>query len=92
MKSILQTKNECWKCHDTRNLHTHEVFYGTANRKKSIDYGLQVKLCGKHHNLSTEGVHFNKALDKELKTYAQKKFEELYGHDKFMEIFKRNYL
>jgi len=92
MKSILQTIDACWVCGDTRNLHTHEVFYGTANRKKSIQYGLQVRLCGRHHNLSNEGVHFDDVLDTQLKMFAQKKFEEKYGHEKFMEVFKKNYL
>lgn len=49
-------------------------------------------LCGPHHNLSTAGVHFNKKLDEELKQYAQREFEKVYGHDKFMEVFNRNYL
>ena len=92
MKSILQTNNACWVCGRIQDLHTHEVFFGTANRKKSIKWGLQVRLCGEHHDLSSKGVHFNKALDTQLKKFAQTKFEELYGHEKFMEVFKRNYL
>lgn len=79
-------------CGDTQNLHTHEVFFGSANRKKSIQYGLQVKLCPKHHNMSSKGVHFDKVLDTHLKKFAQTKFEEKYGHEKFMEVFKKNYL
>ena len=55
-------------------------------------YGLTVFLCGKHHNASNEGVHFNKTLDNALKMFAQKKFEERYSHEEFMRIFKRNYL
>lgn len=88
----LQTIDACWVCGDTKNLHTHEVFFGSANRKKSIEYGLQVKLCGYHHNLSSKGVHHNKILDLLLKRYAQTKFEEVYGHEKFTEVFHKNYL
>ena len=88
---ILQTKKECYFCKTTQNLHRHEVFYGTANRKKSIQYGCQVWLCGKHHNLSTEGVHFDKKKDLKLKIDTQKKFEEKFGHTKFMEVFHKNY-
>ena len=91
-KSIIHDMSSCYVCGTTTNLHTHEVFYGTANRKKSIEWGCYVKLCGKHHNQSNEGVHFNKALDTRLKKEAQKKFEELHGHEKFMEIFRKNYL
>lgn len=79
-------------CGDTRNLHTHEVFFGKANRKKSIEYGLQVKLCPIHHNMSSKGVHMNHTLDTILKKFAQKKFEEKYSHEKFMEVFHKNYL
>lgn len=34
----------------------------------------------------------NRERDLLLKKYAQKIFEEEYGHEKFMEVFKRNYL
>lgn len=92
MKSILQTSDECYVCHTKNNLHTHEVFFGKANRKKSIKWGLQVRLCGMHHNLSNNGVHFNKELDEKLKKEAQMKFESLYGREQFMKEFHKNYL
>lgn len=79
-------------CGCTGVLHTHEVFGGTANRKKSIEYGLYVDMCPKHHNIAPTGVHFNKALDRELKKIAQRKFEEIHGHQKFMNVFHKNYL
>lgn len=92
MKSILQSSKKCWVCGVTYGLHHHEVFFGTANRKKSIEYGLQVWLCPRHHNGSNDGVHFNPTLDLILKKFAQKKFEEKYSHEKFMEVFHKNYL
>ena len=49
-------------------------------------------MCQPHHRDSKEGVHFNKDLDLELKKLAQKRFEEKYGHEKFMAIFGKNYL
>lgn len=91
-KSIVHEMGKCWVCGTTRDLHIHEVFFGSANRKKSIEYGCYVHVCGKHHNLSNEGVHFDKELDTQLKKVAQEKFEEIHGHDKFMQVFKRNYL
>lgn len=91
-KSIVQKDmSRCYVCGTTQGLHTHEVFYGSANRKKSIQYGCYVRLCGRHHNLSNDGVHFNKQLDTSLKRVAQECFEGLHGHDKFMEVFKKNY-
>jgi hypothetical protein len=92
MKSILQDKKECWVCKTTQGLHKHHIYFGTADRKKSEKYKCWCYLCGYHHNLSNAGVHFDKQLDTLLKRETQKKFEQLYGHDKFMQVFKRNYL
>ena len=90
--SILQNEmTSCYVCGSTNNLHIHEVFYGTANRQKSIKYGCCVSLCAKHHNMSNEGVHFNKPLDLEIKKKMQKRFEEVYNLD-FLKIFGKNYL
>ena len=91
-KVVLQKTKCCWVCGTTIGLHCHEVFYGSANRQKSIKYGLQVWLCAKHHNASDEGVHFNNTLDILLKKYAQTEFEKAFSHEKFMKIFRRNYL
>lgn len=82
----------CLICGTNQNIHIHEVFFGTANRKKSIQYGCCVCLCAKHHNMSNEGVHFNKALDNKLKQFTQKKFNEVYPDLDFLKIFGRNYL
>lgn len=91
--SILQNEmNKCWVCGTTNNLHIHEVFYGTANRQKSIKYGCCVSLCGKHHNLSNEGVHFDRALDLELKKVMQKKFIQVYPDLDFIKVFGKSYL
>ena len=90
-KLSLQSRKECFFCGKTEGLHRHEVFYGSANRKKSIEWGCQVWLCGPHHNLSKDGVHMNRQRDLLLKQYAQKVFEKEYGHEKFMEVFHKNY-
>ena len=92
MKSIIQKERCCLVCRTEQGLHEHHVFFGTANRKKSDDYGLTVWLCGRHHNMSNESVHFNKKLDLKIKQLAQRKFEELYNHEKFMREFGRNWL
>ena len=92
MKSVLQTEKECYVCQNTLGLHSHHVFEG-SNRSQSEKYGMKVWLCGKHHNLSNEGVHFNKKLDTHLKKMAQEYFEEHIGtRDDFMKAFGRNYL
>ena len=53
---------------------------------------MTIYLCGHHHNLSNDGIHFNKELDIKVKQIAQMRFEEIYSRDKFMEVFGRNYL
>lgn len=84
----------CLVCGAVGNTHIHEVFYGTANRKLSIKYGLCVNLCTRHHNEPPQGVHHNKTLDKKLKSFGQKKAMEHYGWtvDEFRKIFGKNHL
>ena len=91
MNSILQSTKECFFCHRPDGLHCHHIF-GGANRKWSEAYGLKVWLCAPHHNMSDAGVHFNKAMDIQLKQIAQRAFEDQYGRDKFMQVFGKNYL
>ncbi len=93
MKSVIQTNKECFVCHTTANLHDHHIFYGTSNRKQSEKYGMKVWLCAYHHNMSDEGVHFNKPLDMKLKRMAQEYFESRIGNrEDFICKFGRNYL
>lgn len=93
MESVLQTEKECFVCGTTFNLHSHHCFFGTSNRKQAEKYGLKVWLCAYHHNMSNEGVHFNKPLDLKLKTMAQKYYEKHYGtRAQFMREFGKSYL
>lgn len=90
-KSIIQTDKKCFVC-GSRTVHLHHTLYGTANRKKSDEWGCWCYLCPNHHT-GKEGVHNgNKVLDTYLKQYTQRKFEELYGHDQFIKVFRKNYL
>lgn len=92
-KSIIQKDmSKCYVCGTNQGLHIHEIYYGTSNRNKSIRYGCYVSLCGYHHNLSKNGVHFDKALDRNLKEECQKQFEKEYSHERFIQIFKKSYL
>lgn len=50
-------------------------------------------LCYRHHRDAKEGVHgLNVKLDIRLKQEGQQEFERLYGHEKFMEEFGKNYI
>lgn len=86
--SLLQDTKECYVCGTTQNIHIHEVFYG-RNRQNSIKDGCCVYLCGKHHNLSNEGVHFDKKLDLKLKQLAEQKWCKYYN--KTPEDFRKRY-
>lgn len=86
LASIL-TKNmcSCIFCKSS-NVEIHHVMNGSL-RKKSTKYGLVVPLCRKHH----EQVHKNQSIDNSLKKSTQIAFEKLYGHDKWMQEFHKNY-
>lgn len=92
-KSILQNNKECYRCKSTFQLHKHHVFYGTANRKKSDIDGCWIWLCAKHHNMSNEGIHFNKLYDTEIKKKMQICWEEYYkkATEDFIKRYGRNY-
>ena len=91
--SILQKEKKCYVCGIDKNIHIHEVYFG-RNRKKSIEDGCCVYLCGKHHNQSNEGVHFNHQLDERLKQIVEEIWCKHYNKtpDEFRERYGKNYL
>ncbi len=94
-KSLISNKKECYVCKTTYNLHCHHIFEGTGRRKLSDDDGCWVWLCAYHHNMSNEGVHFNKKLDLELKRRCELKWL-LDDYDRcindFIKRYTKNYL
>lgn len=90
-KSIMQTEKECYITHDINNLHKHHIF-GGSNRKYSEKYGCWVWLRADWHNMASYGVHNDINLMKKLRRECQAKFEEIYDHETFMKIFRKNYL
>ena len=93
MKSLISDNRVCWVCGTIYNLHKHHIF-GGANRKKSDKDGCWVYLCGYHHNLSGEGVHFNRKLDLKLKRECESNWLERNGktEDDFIREYGKNYL
>jgi hypothetical protein len=77
-------------CLTTKNVQEHHVF-GGANRDKSTKYACIAYLCQNHHT-GKNGVHMNADLDLKLKRMCQIRFEQIYGHEKFVKIFGRSYL
>lgn len=95
MKSIIQSKKECFECMSYSNLEEHHAFFGTANRKLSEKDGLKVWLCQEHHR-GTTGVHGKDGhrLDTYIKSIAQMAYMRKYNKTKeeFIKRYGKNYL
>ena len=91
MKSILQKNKECFVTGRTDGLHKHHVFEGTSNRRKSEKWGLYIWLIPELHNMSSKGIHFNYNFDLKVKKFAQKRFVEEFGYEKWMDEFHKDY-
>lgn len=98
LTSILQEDwDVCYLCGRNRTadpcgLEEHHVF-GGSNRKFSEKYGLKIHICGERcHRNGPESVHRNRQVDLAVKAAGQETFEKEYSHEKFMEIFKKNYI
>ncbi len=61
----------------------HEI-YGGSNRKRSIENGLVVPLCRKHHQ--------DRIILNWLKRFAQLEFEETHTREKFISLIGKSYL
>ena len=73
-------------------LQEHHAMPGTANRKLSERYGLKVYLCLRHHTEGPEAVHNNINNQRMVQRKAQEAFEAKYSHEKWMEVFGRNFI
>lgn len=87
----MQTEKKCWFCGKEGYLERHHVLGGTANRKLSEAYGLWIWCCNDCHT-GKDGVQYDRNKNFELKAEAQACFEQLYGHEKWMNTFRRNYI
>lgn len=74
------------------DLEEHHIMHGVANRKLSERYGLKCKLCIPHHRTGKKAVHNCRETDLKLIRAAQRRFEQLYSHDMWMQVFMKNYL
>ena len=84
---MIDNSHKCNLCGRSGVLHLHHCLHG-IRRKKADIYGLTVWLCPECHMK----LHDHGDGDLMLEQLAQKHFEKLYGHDKFMEEFGKNYL
>lgn len=85
-----------WSDKRESGLVRHEIFFGRANRQKSIECGLVVFIAPQDHNLSAYGVHNYKGheFDEHLKKLGQKTAMKYYGWDvdTFRKVFGKSYL
>lgn len=87
-KSILQDEQRCFISGAERGLDKHHVFAG-PRRKASEKWGCWVWL---RHDIHMDLHSRNSALDKMLKRTCQERFEELHGHEVFMQVFGKSWL
>ena len=96
MKSILEPEpdvfnpRQCFLCGRKTMLETHHIMAG-SNRKLSTKYGLVVTLCHDCHT-GKDGAQYNPEVGDYLKREAQMAFEEIYSHEEWMSVFRKNYL
>jgi len=94
IKSIIQSKKECYFCKTIYNLQEHHCWYG-SNRKLADEDKLVVWLCVEHHT-GTYGVHgkYGKEKNMELKKIAEEKWIEHYAKTKedFIKRYGRSVL
>lgn len=89
--SIIQKdETRCFICGRVTGLERHHVL-GGPNRKWSEKYRLTVMLCHDHHT-GPHGAQYDRKVGDPLKRLAQIAFEARYSHDKWMEVFGKNYL
>lgn len=91
---ITNDMDHCIECGRT-NIEKHEVFFGTANRKLSIEDGLVIPLCKTlHHNGNLIGIHKDKELNEKWRKIAQQTWQEYYNktEEDFRARYGQNYL
>ena len=93
MESIMQDIKECFLCREamiknnnfkrlpSNDLECHHIMHGMANRKIS-----------EHHRTGKEAVHKCRETDLKLIRAGQKRFEQLFSHEEWMNLFMKNYL
>lgn len=77
--------DECYLC-SRANVEIHHVMNGN-DRQKATEDGLVIALCPACHRR----VHKDGELRRNLKWMAQVKYEEKYGHEAWMQRYKKNY-
>jgi uncharacterized protein YlaI len=88
MKSIVQSKIECFVCKRTEPLTVHHIYAG-SRRQRSDREGMTVYLCPICHE---RVQHYDTKADRILKQIGQKAFEKTHTRAEFIALFGKNYL
>lgn len=84
---MIDEKYRCYLCGRTGNLQKHHCLHG-SRRKAADRFDLCVWLCPDcHMKLHDKGIG-----DRKLQKTAQKYFEDQFGHNRYMDVFGKNYL
>lgn len=90
--SIIEKDSEhCYICGCGGALAVHHVMGGPW-RAKSTEDGLIVHLCPKCHTDGPYSAHRCRQTMDRLRQDAQMAYEALYGHERWMRRYGRNYL
>ena len=83
-----------WSIKRFAGSHRHEIFFGNPNRRHSIEDGLVIFLRPEEHNMSKNGIHFNKEFDLYAKKKAQERWMEFYGKTEaqFIKRYGRSFI
>ena len=87
----MQDDRICYLCGKQCSLERHHVLGGIANRKLSEKYGLWVWLCHECHT-GNGGAQYDPVKNRRLKAEAQAAFEIEFGHQAWMQTFRKNYI
>lgn len=92
MMSILQNEKKCYITGQAQGLHKHHIYPGYGTRQICEREGFYIWLKPEFHNMSNDGIHFNKEFDLEVKRECQRKYEETHTREEFVSLIGRNYL
>lgn len=89
--SILNNLDKCFFCGRPAEC-IHEVYFGTANRRISIENGFCAGLCHREHNLSNKSVHKDREMDLKLKRAYQKEYMKTHTKEEFIKLIGKSYI
>ena len=90
--SIMQPgRKECYITGSTTQLCKHHI-YAAGRRKAADEWGCWIWLRWDWHTGADYSVHKNSDLDLRLKQECQRKFEQLHGHEQFMNVFGKSWI